>query len=579
MLGAMALPLEDYALIGDTQSAALVGRDGSIDWLCWPRFDSDACFAALLGDASHGRWLLAPAGGVLEVTRRYRPGSLVLETDYRTEDGVVRVVDCMPPRGREPDLVRVVYGLKGSVPMRMELLAHFGYGDRSPWVRFHDDHASARAGPDAVALRTPVRLQRRGGAFTADFPVAPGARVPFVLAWHPSHEPPPPPLDALAAVDDTEAWWKEWSSRLTVTGPWHEPLQRSLITLKALSYSPTGGIVAAPTASLPLSSGGRPGDARFCWLRDATSALQALLDGGHLDQARAWRDWLVRAVAGEPAELQSSYGVAGERRFPEQELPWLPGYEGSRPVRIGHAPLRSPATEDVAEVMGCFLEAARRGLPPSGDGWALQRALLEHLEGGWLQPPAEGPSLTYRKVMAWVAVDRALESAARFGLDAPAERWKRLRADLHAEVCREGFDSRRGAFTREYGGKGLDARLLRLGRLGFLPADDARVRGTVEAVERELGEGDFVRQDDSRGAGVSLVCSFWLADSQHLMGRRDEARVLFERLLRVRNDVGLLPEEYDPRQRRMAGHFPHTSSHVALVQTAMGLSRTTAPGG
>ncbi|QSQ22025.1 glycoside hydrolase family 15 protein [Pyxidicoccus parkwayensis] len=572
----MALPLEDYALIGDTQSAALVGKDGSIDWLCWPRFDSDACFAALLGDASHGRWLLAPAGGVTKVTRRYRPGSLVLETDYETEDGVVRVVDCMPPRSREPDLVRVVQGLKGSVPMRMELLTHFGYGDRSPWVRLHEDHASARAGPDSVALRTPVKVQRRSGSFTADFPVDPGARIPFVLSWHPSHEPPPPALEALAAVEDTEAWWKEWSSRLVATGPWHEPLQRSLITLKALTYSPTGGIVAAPTTSLPLASGGRPGDARICWLRDATSTLQALLDGGYLDEARAWRDWLVRAVAGEPDELQSSYGVAGERRFPEQELPWLPGYEGSRPVRIGHAPHRGLSNEDVGEVMGSFHESARRGLPPSSDAWALQRAMLEHLEGRWLQPSATGPALTYSKVMAWVAVDRTLETAARFGLDAPMERWKKLRADVHAEVCREGFDSRRGAFARELGGRGLDARLLRLARLGFLPADDARVRGTVEAVARELGEGDFVRQDDSKGAGVSLVCSFWLADSLHLMGRRDEARVLFERLLNVRNDVGLLPEEYDPRQRRMAGNFPHTSSHVALVQAAMGLSRATA---
>ncbi|NMO13825.1 glycoside hydrolase family 15 protein [Pyxidicoccus fallax] len=575
----MALPLEDYALIGDTQSAALVGRDGSIDWLCWPRFDSDACFAALLGDASHGRWLVAPAGGILKVTRRYRPGTLVLETDYETEDGAVRVVDCMPPRSGAPDLVRVVQGLKGSVPMRMELLAHFGYGDRSPWLRLHEDHASARAGPDAVALRTPVTVRRRGNTLTADFPVEPGARVPFVLAWHPSHEVPPRPLDALAAVEETEAWWKAWSSRLVTTGPWHEPLQRSLITLKALTYSPTGGIVAAPTTSLPTPSGVPPGDARFCWLHDATSALQALLDGGYMEEARAWRDWLVRAVAGEPEELQSSYGVAGERRFPGEELPWLPGYEGTRPVRIGHESRRGLRTEEVGEVMGSFLEAARRGLPPSSDAWTLQRAMLEHLEGRWLKPAAEAPTLTYSKVMAWVAVDRALESAAHFGLDAPGERWKRLRADLHAEVCREGFDSRRGTFTREYGGRGLDARLLRLARLGFLPADDARVRGTVEAVERGLGEGDFVREHDASGAGVSLVCSFWLADSLHLLGRREEAKALFERLLRVRNDVGLLPEEYDPRQRRMAGHFPHSSSHVALVQTAMGLSRGEALGG
>ncbi|MFP2908875.1 glycoside hydrolase family 15 protein [Pyxidicoccus sp. 3LFB2] len=439
----MALPLEDYALIGDTQSAALVGRDGSIDWLCWPRFDSDACFSALLGDPSHGRWLLAPAGGILKVTRRYRPGSLVLETDYETEDGVVRVVDCMPPRGREPDLVRVVQGLKGSVPMRMELIAHFGYGDRSPWVRFQDDHVSARAGPDAVALRTPVPVRRQGAALAADFPVEPGARVPFVLAWHPSHEPPPPPLDALAAVEDTEAWWKAWSSRLAPTGPWHESLQRSLITLKALTYAPTGGIVAAPTTSLPVPSGGHAGDARFCWLDDATGALQALLDGGYLDEARAWRDWLVRAVAGEPEELQSPYGVAGERRFPVQELPWLPGAEGTRPVHIGHTSRRGLRAEEVGEVMGCFHEAARGGLSPSGDVWALQRAMLDHLEGPWLQASAGGPSLTYSQVMAWVAVDRALESAARFGLDAPTERWKRLRADLHARVCRDGFDSRR----------------------------------------------------------------------------------------------------------------------------------------
>jgi GH15 family glucan-1,4-alpha-glucosidase len=473
----------------------------------------------------------------------------------------------------------VVHGLKGSVPMRMELIAHFGYGDRSPWVRFQEDHASARAGPDAVALRTPVPLRRQGPALTADFPAEPGRRVPFVLSWHPSHEAPPPALDALAAVEDTEAWWKAWSSRLASTGPWHEAVQRSLITLKALTYSPTGGIVAAPTAALPVPSGGSPGDARFCWLRDATSALQALLDGGYLDEARAWRDWLVRAVAGEPEELQSPYGVAGERRSPLQELPWLPGYDGARPVRIGHGARRGLHLDEVGEVMGSFLEGARQGLAPSSDAWALQRALLEHLEGRWLQPPAEGPALTYPKVMAWVAVDRALESAARFGLDAPVERWKRLRADVHAEVCREGFDSRRGTFAREYGGRGLDARLLRLARLGFLPGDDARVRGTVDAVVRGLGEGDFVRQDDSGGGGLSLVCSFWRADSLNLIGRHDEARVLFERLLRVRNDVGLLPEAYDPRQGRMAGHFPHTSSHVALVQAGMGLSRGTALGG
>jgi GH15 family glucan-1,4-alpha-glucosidase len=554
----MPLPLEDYALIGDTQSAALVGKDGSIDWLCWPRFDSDACFAALLGDASHGRWLLAPVGNIRKVTRRYRPGSLVLETDFETDYGSVRVVDCMPPRSAAPDVVRVVQGLSGTVPMRMELAVRFGYGDRTPWLRFGDQHVAARAGPDGVALHT----------------VNPKERVPFVLSWFPAHQSVPRAVDALPAADDTEAWWKEWSSRLPANTPWSEHVQRSLITLKALTYSPTGGIVAAPTASLP---GGTGGDARYCWLRDATLALQALLDAGYLDEARAWRDWLVLAVAGEPEELQSVYGVGGERRLPEQELPWLPGYEGNAPVRIGLRTERRLQLETLGEVMGCFQEAERLGLPPSGDMWSLQRALLEHLEGAWKRPP-EGRPTTLSGVMAWVAVDRTLASAARFGLDAPVERWKQLRADIHAEVCREGFDANRNTFVQEYGGRELDAQLLRVPLVGFLPPEDPRVRGTVEAIERELGEGDFVRRGSARDSGISLPCSFWLADCLQLIGRREEAQALFERLLLVRNDVGLLPEEYNPQRRRGVGAFPHTSSHVALVHAAMAFTRSPAPG-
>ncbi|PTL79146.1 glycoside hydrolase family 15 protein [Vitiosangium sp. GDMCC 1.1324] len=565
----MPLPLEDYALIGDTQSAALVGKDGSIDWLCWPRFDSDACFAALLGDASHGRWLLAPVGNIRKVTRRYRPGSLVLETDFETDYGSVRVVDCMPPRGSEPDVVRMVQGLSGTVPMRMELSVRFGYGDRTPWLRFGDNHVAAKAGPDGVALHTPVPLRRGSAVLTADFPVNPKERVPFVLSWFPSNQPVPRAIDGLTAADDTEAWWKEWSSRLPAATPWSEHVQRSLITLKALTYSPTGGIVAAPTTSLP---GGAGGDARYCWLRDATLALQALLDAGYLDEARAWRDWLVLAVAGEPEELQTVYGVAGERRLPEQDLPWLPGYEGHAPVRIGRRAERKLHFETHGEVMDCFHEAERLGLPPSGDLWSLQKALLEHLEGAWKRPP-EGRPTTLSGVMAWVAVDRTLASAARFGLDAPVERWKALRADIHAEVCREGFDGNRNTFVQEYGGRGLDAQLLRIPLVGFLPPEDARVRGTVEVIERELGEGDFVRRDSARDSGISLPCSFWLADCLQLIGRREEAQTLFERLLLVRNDVGLLPEEYSPQRRRGMGAFPHTSSHVALVHTAMSFAR------
>lgn len=587
--------IEDYALIGDTYTAALVGRDGSIDWLCLPRFDSCACFASLLGDQRNGRWRLSPKGEVRQSHRRYRPGTLILETEFETDDGAVRLVDFMPPRGKHLDVVRIVEGLRGQVRMQMELVIRFDYGAVVPWVRNLDGVLSAIGGPDALYLHTPVAT--RGVQFTtvADFVVSAGKRVPFVLIWHPSHEPPPKPIHPERALKETEAWWLDWSSHCTYEGEWHEQVLRSLITLKALTYAPTGGIVAAPTTSLPETLGGvRNWDYRYCWLRDATFTLYSLMSAGYQQEASAWRDWLLRAVAGDPAQLQIMYGPAGERRLTETELSWLPGYEGSSPVRLGNAAVRQFQLDVYGEVMDTLHQARRVGMPTDESTWALQKHLLEFLETGWKQPDegiweVRGPRrhFTHSKVMAWVAVDRAVNAIERFGLPGDRDHWKRLREEIHAEVCEKGYDPNRRTFTQYYGSKELDASLLMIPLVGFLAPDDERVGGTVEAIERELCRDGFVQRyltDESGrvdglppGEGAFLGCSFWLADNYWLLGRHQEARRLFERLLSLCNDVGLLSEEYDPQAKRLLGNFPQALSHVSLINTARNLSTGEGP--
>ena len=580
--------IEDYALIGDLQTAALVGRNGSVDWLCLPRFDSGACFAALLGDERHGRWLLAPAGGVRSVRRRYRPGTLVLETEFETDEGTVRVIDCMPIRHGVPDLARVVEGVRGRVPMQMRLVVRFDYGSIVPWVRRLPGRLSAVAGPDALYLDTEVPVRGEDLTTVANFAATAGDSLHFVLTWQRSHERPPRSIDARRAVVETERWWTTWTGAGTYEGEWSEQVGRSLITLKALTYAPTGGIVAAATTSLPEQLGGvRNWDYRFCWLRDATLTLYALLLNGYTAEAAAWRDWLLRAIAGDPAEMQIMYGAAGERRLTELELEWLPGYEGAAPVRIGNAAVRQRQLDVPGEVMDAMHQARHAGIHPDEASWDLQRTMLDSLESSWDQPDhgiweVRGPArhFTHSKVMAWVGFDRAVKAVERFGLAGPAERWKRLRAEIHADVCREGYDLERKTFTRSYGSRALDASLLMIALVGFLPATDERVQGTVAAIERELVKGGFVARYPTAGAadglppgeGAFLPCSFWLADNLALLGRRDEARALFERLLGLCNDVGLLSEEYDTGRGRLVGNFPQAFSHVGLINTARNLS-------
>jgi GH15 family glucan-1,4-alpha-glucosidase len=591
----MAAPIEDYALIGDTHTAALVSREGSIDWLCLPRFDSPACFAALLGDRSNGRWLLAPAGPVREVRRRYQGDTLVLETEYRTDDGVVRVVDCMPPRQAAPDVARIVEGVSGRVPMRMELTIRFDYGSIVPWVRHIDGALHAIAGPDSVWLRTPIPVRGENLSTLADFTVAEGQRAPFMLTWHPSHRPAPRRIDPVKALGDTEAWWGEWASGIDYPGGWQDAVIRSLLTLKALTYAPTGGIVAAPTTSLPEQLGGvRNWDYRYCWLRDATFTLSALMLAGLADEARAWREWLLRAVAGQPKQMQILYGVAGERRITEQELGWLGGYEGSRPVRIGNAAVAQFQLDVYGEVMDALHLGRHIGLESEPSTWDLQRALLEFLESNWREPDEgiweiRGPRrhFTHSKVMAWVAVDRAIKAVELTGLEGPADRWRAVRRELHDEVCREGWDSSRDSFVQYYGADHLDASLLQIPLVGFLAASDPRVKGTVAAIQRELMSDGLVHRYPPEGSekvdglppgeGPFLACTFWLADNLALMGRRGEALAIFERLLSLRNDVGLLAEEFDPASGRQLGNFPQAFSHVALVNTANYLSEDTMP--
>ena len=587
--------IEDYALIGDTQTAALVGRDGSIDWLCLPRFDSGACFAALLGHERHGRWILSPVCDIRRVRRRYRPGTLILETEFETDDGTVRVIDCMPPRERAPDVVRVVEGIRGQVSMHMELVIRFDYGSVVPWVRQLNGVLSAVAGPDALYLHTPIETRGEELTTVADFSVSEGQRVPFLLIWHPSHEAPPQPIDPLGAVEETEEWWQEWSGRCTYKGEWQDHVLRSLITLKALTYAPTGGIVAAATTSLPELLGGvRNWDYRYGWLRDATFTLYALMTAGYKEEASAWRDWLLRAVGGDPAQLQIMYGPAGERRLTEIELPWLPGYEGSAPVRIGNGAVRQFQLDVYGEVMDTLHQARRIGIEEDESAWALQQHLLDFLESRWKEPDegiweVRGPrrQFTHSKVMAWVAVDRFVKDVEGFGGKMELDRWRRLRAEIHEQVCTQGYDPSRRAFTQYYGSKELDASLLMIPLVGFLPATDERMRGTVQAIEQELCRDGFVLRYQTEetqavdglppGEGVFLACTFWLADNYALLGRHEEARHLFERLLGLCNDVGLLSEQYDPYAQRLLGNFPQAFSHVSLINTARNLSPEAGP--
>jgi GH15 family glucan-1,4-alpha-glucosidase len=585
--------IEDHALIGDTQTAALVARDGSIDWLCLPRFDSGACFAAILGDRRHGRWWIGPQDASATVTRRYRGDSLVLETTFTTADGEVRLVDAMPIRGRAPDVVRVVEGVRGRVPMALDLVLRFDYGSSIPWVRTMGPGVlRAVAGPDAVELRTPVPLRGEDLATVASFEVAAGDRIPFVLTWHPSHEHHPNPVDAFAAVAETEAWWAAWSTQCTTSGPDAALVRRSLVTLKALTYAPTGGIVAAPTTSLPeLIGGTRNWDYRYCWLRDATFSLYALMLGGYEAEAVAWRDWLLRAAAGAPEQLQILYGCAGERLLPERTLDWLPGYEGSAPVRVGNAASGQFQLDVYGEVMDCLHQGRRAGIPHDADVWSLQRTLLEFLEGAWREPDegiweVRGPRrhFTHSKVMAWVALDRAVKAVELDGLDGPVDRWRAVRAEIHAEVCASGVDpARGGAFVQSYGRTELDASLLLVPLVGFLPPSDARVQATLRAVEEELCVDGFVLRyaAESRGEvdglpggeGAFLACSFWLVDNLVQQGRVDDARRRFDSLAGLANDVGLLAEEYDPHAGRMLGNFPQAFSHVGLVNSAHNLAQ------
>jgi len=584
----MPLPIESYALIGDCHTAALIGTDGSMDWLCFPRFDSGACFAALLGGPEHGRWLLAPAGKVKSVQRRYRRDSLILETDFHTSRGSVRVIDFMPVSDQRWDVVRIVQGLTGKVALRMELVVRFDYGSIVPWVRRSDDLLLITAGPDTLELASSVAVEGENMKTVAEFSVGKGKHETFVLNYRPSHFATRPAIDAREALKNTAAGWRSWSSRCRYKGRWRDTVSRSLITLKALTYKPTGGLVAAATTSLPEQPGGvRNWDYRYCWLRDATFTLNALLLAGYNEEATAWREWLLRAAAGSPGDLQIVYGVTGVRRLDEVELPWLPGYEASKPVRIGNAASSQFQLDVYGEVMDCLHLARAADLDPHPDAWKVQIALLKFLETHWDRPDdglweVRGPPqhFTHSKIMAWVAFDRAIKDAEKDGLEGPVETWRELRDRIHAQVCEKGFDAANNTFVQSYETKFLDASLLLIPQVGFLAADDPRVIGTIAAVEKHLMvDGLVLRYSTATnidalpvGEGAFLPCSFWLADSYLLTGRRNEAEALFERLLALGNDVGLFAEEYDPRTQRMLGNFPQALTHMALVNTARLLS-------
>ncbi|MEP7246112.1 MAG: glycoside hydrolase family 15 protein [Gammaproteobacteria bacterium] len=587
----MPARIEDYALIGDGETAALVSRAGSIDWLCWPRFDSAACFAALLGDSSNGRWVVAPREPEARTTRRYAGDTLVLQTQFETSTGKVVLIDFMPPRGKHSDVVRIVRGIEGRVSMQTELVVRFEYGSIMPWVTQNRDGATelrAVAGPDMLTLRTPVPIRGVDARSVGEFEVAAGESVAFVLTHCASHLPMPAPIDPEQALRETQKYWTDWSGRCQLEGPWREATVRSLITLKALIYHPTGGIVAAPTTSLPESLGGtRNWDYRYCWLRDATFTLLSLMDAGYFEEAERWRDWLVRALAGSPAQAQIMYGLGGERRLPEWKVDWLPGYAGSRPVRIGNAAAGQVQLDVYGEVADALHHARVGKLAPSAPAWAVQRALTEHVEKIWAEPD-EGiwevrggrQQFTHSKVMAWVAVDRAIKAIECFGAQGPLARWRDLRKLIHADICTKGYDTRQGSFVQAYGSDELDASLLLMPLVGFLPANDPRIQGTLKAVDRHLMIDGLVhryhssRTDDGLppGEGAFLACSFWYVDNLALAGRHGEAREMFERLLKLRNDVGLLAEEYDVKAGRQLGNFPQAFSHVALIDSAINLS-------
>jgi GH15 family glucan-1,4-alpha-glucosidase len=580
--------IEDYAMLGDLHTAALVSNTGSVDWLCWPRFDSPACFAALVDTPDAGQWLLAPAAGGTCSSRRYRDDTLVLETEWITPEGRVRVVDFMPPRGHAADLIRIVEGISGAVPMFGELRLRFDYGRVMPWVRRRGQRIEAVAGPDAVWLSTPAPTEGREWSTVSEFTVRAGDRVPFVLTWVPSHHRAPAVVDAENALLDTVSFWESWSASGTpLTGRYAEPVRRSLITLKALTYAPTGGIVAAPTTSLPEQIGGsRNWDYRYCWLRDASYTLQALLAAGYETEARAWREWLLRAVAGDPATLQIMYGVDGTRRLPELELPWLSGYEKSSPVRTGNAAADQLQLDVWGEVLDALHLARQASIGAQDSAWQLQVALLTYLQGHWQDSDnglweMRGPRrhFTHSKVMAWVAADRMVRGARTHHLPGPVDQWEQVRDTIHADVLANGYNDQLGTFVQSYGSTALDASLLLIPRVGFLAPDDPRVIGTIDAIQRDLTQDGFVQRyhthscDDGlpAGEGVFLACSFWLVDALHGAGRQTQATALFDRLLALRNDVGLLSEEWDPNSRRQLGNTPQAFSHFPLVVSALQL--------
>jgi GH15 family glucan-1,4-alpha-glucosidase len=588
------LPIEDYALIGDCETAALVGRDGSIDWLCIPRFDSDACFAALLGGPENGRWLIAPEAEEVRASRRYRGNTLILETTFETSDGKVLLVDFMPPESEGSDLMRLVIGLDGEVRMRTELIIRFDYGATVPWVtRDEEGVLCAIAGPQMLLLRTPVQVRGEEFKTVGEFSVKSGERVPFVLSYAPSHLPPPKLPDCHGGLQDTEQFWEQWAAPCKGAGRWTRPVLRSLITLKALTFAPTGGIVAAPTTSLPERIGGkRNWDYRFCWVRDATLTLLALMGAGYFEEASAWRNWLARAVAGSPGQVQIMYGIAGERRLWEWEVPWLAGYKGSKPVRIGNAAHAQLQLDVYGELIDALYHARRGGIPKSEPAWAIERAILDELAQTWRKPDngiwevrGQRRHFTHSKMMAWVAFDRAIKSAQEFGLEGPVDDWIRIAREIHEDVCRHGYDAELATFVQFYGAKEVDASLLLIPAIGFLPASDPRVRGTIEAIERNLLIDGFVHRyrthetDDGLppGEGAFLACSFWLADAYYLLGREKDAEELFERLLGLCNDVGLLSEEYDAASGRLVGNFPQAFSHISLINTAHNLSHEIKP--
>jgi GH15 family glucan-1,4-alpha-glucosidase len=592
-VGAMSTRIEDYALIGDCKSAALVGRDGSIDWLCWPRFDSEACFAALLGTRDHGRWLVAPRDEA-RITRRYRPNTLILETSFETSSGAATLVDFMPFRSDHSEIVRLVIGTRGTVAMHTELILRFGYGAVVPWVtKLEDGALRAIAGPDMTVLRTPVHLKGKDMTTVGEFTIGRGETIPLVLTYSRSHKALPTALDPTAALKGTETFWTEWAAKCRPAGRWSEAVVRSVITLKALTYEPTGGIVAAPTTSLPEQIGGeRNWDYRFCWLRDATLTLLGAMHAGYYEEAQAWREWLLRAVAGSPGQLQIMYGIGGERRLAEWVADWLPGYEKSAPVRIGNAAHTQLQLDVFGEIMDVHHQARRCGLSTNSSGWDAQVKFLEHLKDIWRSPDQgiwemRGPAqhFTYSKVMAWVAFDRGIKSAETFGLEGPLDEWRKLRDQICDEVCERGFDKKRGTFVQAYGSNQLDASLLLIPCVGFLPVDDPRIENTITAIERELVSDGFVMRYSTEevedalppGEGAFLACSFWLVDVYMLQGRVEDAERLFGRLVALRNDLGLLSEQYDPRLKRLVGNFPQAFSHLALINSAYNLTRATKP--